>query len=201
MARSPWSCTSRSARSLQAPYGKRNRLRRGATLCIAAGRADAHCDFGEPRADGLVGPLRPDDLVVQARAIEQPKIAVRLGMIADLEQRIGHQLLGALLVRAHPLAAGEEGRLDALAAQRVDDGAVVAGDLARLLAQIERQRYELAPRRQLHAADRTDGIGRRTLGRGDDPTLRRRRIEAAIALAGDSSRRAWRRARPAPSTR
>ena len=94
---------------------------------------------------------------MQTRALKQAQIAVRLGMVADLEQRIGHQLLGALLVRAHPLAAGEERRLDVLAAQIVDDGAVISGDLAGLLAQIEGQRDELAARRQRHAADSADG--------------------------------------------
>src|SRR6185437_15420339 len=89
-----------------------------------------------------------------------------------------------LLVRAHPLAAGEERRLDALAAQVVDDGAVVAGDLAQLLAQIEGEGDELSAGWQIdaaHGAGRALGCSALDLGR---QSFRRwRRVVVLIVLA------------------
>ena len=58
-------------------------------------------------------------------------------MAADLEQRIGDQLLRALGMGLHPFAAGEERRLDALRAQEIDHAAVIARHIAVLLAEIE----------------------------------------------------------------
>src|SRR5690242_9488609 len=58
-------------------------------------------------------------------------------MAADLEIRVGNQLLGALFVGLHPFAAGEERGLHALGAEKVDDPPVIAGDVAVGLAEIE----------------------------------------------------------------
>ena len=81
-------------------------------------------------------------------------------MTADLEQRIGDQLLRALGMGLHPFAAGEEGRLDALHAQKIDHAAVIPRHIAVLLAEIEGERDQLLSRRQLDAADRTAKLWR-----------------------------------------
>ena len=75
-------------------------------------------------------------------------------MVADLEARVRHQLLGLVLMIAHPLAAREKGRPHALVAQAVDDAAVIAGHVVRLLAQVEGQRHRLVARRHLDPANR-----------------------------------------------
>jgi hypothetical protein len=74
-------------------------------------------------------------------------------VIGDLEQGIGHQLLRPLAVREQPFAAGEEGRLDVIFAQVIDDAALIARDLVAGLAEVEGQRDELLAGRKLHAAD------------------------------------------------
>jgi hypothetical protein len=60
-------------------------------------------------------------------------------MIAQFEERIGHELHRAFGVRLHPLAASIEGRLDALRPEGVDQFAIVAGDLIGLLTEVEGQ--------------------------------------------------------------
>ena len=81
-------------------------------------------------------------------------------MAADLEQLVGHQLLRPLRMRLHLFAAGEEGRLDALRAQEIDDAAVIAGRISVLLAKIEGEGDQLLVGRQLDAADRAAKLGR-----------------------------------------
>ena len=85
-------------------------------------------------------------------------------MAADLEIRIGHQLLGALLVGLHPFAAGEERGLDPLRAQKIDDAPVIAGDIAVRLAEIESERDELLAGGKRDPSDRPTELRRH--GRG-----------------------------------
>lgn len=86
-------------------------------------------------------------------------------MAADLEQRIGDQLLGALGMRLHPFAAGEECRLDPLRAQEIDNAAVIAGHVPVLLAEIEGERDQLLVRRKRDAPDRAAQLRRDWLRR------------------------------------
>ena len=86
-------------------------------------------------------------------------------MAADLEQRIGDQLLRALGMGLHPFAAGEECRLDALRAQEIDHAAVIPRHIAVLLAEIEGERDQLLVGRQGDAADRAAKL-RRDRSRG-----------------------------------
>ena len=127
---------------------------RGAMPRSAPGASRTHCVCVRARADRLVGTLRPEDLVCKASALEPAEVPVRLRMVADLEQRIRHELACALLVRAQPFAAGEERGLDVLLAQVVDDSAVVTGNLARLLAQVEGERDQLAAGRRVSRGGR-----------------------------------------------
>jgi hypothetical protein len=136
---------------------KKCEARRNAAHRIGRGR-DA-LPSRQACAARLVGALRPEDLVGEALTLKAAQIAMGLGMVADLKQRIGDQLMRALLVRAQPFATGEKGGLDALLAQVVDDGPVVARDLSRLLAQIEGQGDELAIGGELDAADHAFGGG------------------------------------------
>jgi hypothetical protein len=101
----------------------------------------------------LVGALRARDLVDQRVPGQKPKIVMLPGMIPHLEQRVEAELLSALAVRQHPFSAREEGRLDLVLPQKINDTALIAGDFVGLLAQIERQRDELLARRQFHPAD------------------------------------------------
>src|SRR6202035_2364138 len=112
---------------------------------FGAGHVADALRLSQTRADRLVGALRTEYLVCKAGAPEPAEVPVRFRMAADLEQRIRHELSCALLVRAQPFAAGEERGLDVLLAQVVDDSAVVACNLAWLLAQVERERDQLAP--------------------------------------------------------
>src|SRR5512144_963115 len=106
------------------------------------------------------------------RQVEMPQ-----AMAADLEQRIGDQLLRALRMRPHPFAAGEEGRLDALRAQEIDDAPVIAGHIAVLLAKVEGERDQLLVGWQLDAADRSAERRRDWRRRGEGHLLERRKIE------------------------
>ena len=74
-------------------------------------------------------------------------------MTADLEVWIGNQLLRALFMSLHPFAAGEKRGLHALGAEKVDDSAVIASDVAVGLAQIEGECDELLAGRKLDAPD------------------------------------------------
>ena len=125
-----------------------------------AGRALRGAQAGAVRVQR---PLRPGDFGLHARRIEQPQVAVGLAVVGDFEQRIGHQLFGAGGVRAHPLAACKQRRFDALAAQIIEQIAVIAGNFAALLTQIERQSDQLFTRRQIDTADRA-ARGRRSIG-------------------------------------
>ncbi len=82
---------------------------------------------------------------------------------ADLEQGIGDQLRRALGMGLHPLAAGKEGRLHAFGAEQIDDAAVIARDIAALLAEIEGEGDQLLVRRQRDALDQA---AKRGLDRG-----------------------------------
>src|SRR5215471_3361308 len=93
-------------------------------------------------------------------------------MISNLEEWIGKKLLGPYVVGQEPLAACEECRLHPLIPQIVDDPAVIAAHLVRLLAEIEGQRDYLLIRGEPHASydaaqPRIDGLERskRTAGR------------------------------------
>jgi hypothetical protein len=74
-------------------------------------------------------------------------------VVADLEERVGHQLHGPLGVAAQPFAPGEEGRRNVLPAQRVHHRGVVAGHVVGQFAQIEGQGDDLFAVRE-HPADR-----------------------------------------------
>ena len=107
-------------------------------------------------------------------------------MVADLEQRVCHELACALLVRAQPFAAREERGLDVLLAQVVDDSAVVAGDLARLLAQIEGQARSACDRPEASPGGRRRSRGTVSAGTGASCTSRRRRVEVVVALLDEA---------------
>ena len=86
------------------------------------------------------------------------------GVVGDLEQRIDHELLGAVPVREHPFSADEERRLDRVLAQEVDDVALVTGNFERLLAEIEGERDEFLAGGQFDAPDRAALRDRRIVG-------------------------------------
>ena len=58
------------------------------------------------RAD--VSRLGQHDLIFQGVAAQPRHVEMAQAMVADLEVRIGNQLRGALFMRLHPFAAGEE---------------------------------------------------------------------------------------------
>ena len=91
----------------------------------------------------LIGELRILDLVDERLSRHYPQVPVFPSVVCDFEQRIGHQLLRALAMREHPLAAHEERGLDPVVAQKIDDAALIAGDFERLLAKIEGEGDEL----------------------------------------------------------
>jgi hypothetical protein len=101
-----------------------------------------------------IGRLGQQDLLAERGLARAREIEMAQAMAADLEIRIGDQLLGALLVGLHPLAAGEERGLDALRAQQIDDAPVIAGDVAVGLAEIEGKSDQLLVGRQADAPDR-----------------------------------------------
>ena len=72
--------------------------------------------------------------------------------------------LAALCVRRHPFAAREQRGLNAVGAEVVDDGAVVAGDFAGEFAEVECQRDEFLARRQLYATDGSAQVRGQRLG-------------------------------------
>ena len=117
-------------------------------------------DAGGPRpprqllAEDRVFGLRPDDLLLGPFTRQHPQITVRPGVIADLEQRIGHQLQGALRITPQPFAPGKEGRRDLFLAQDIDDRTVVPGGIVGPLAQIEGQRDDLGTALRFDPADR-----------------------------------------------
>ena len=104
-------------------------------------------------------------------------------MAADLEIRIRHQLLSALLVGLHPLAAGEEGGLDPLRAQQVDDAPVIARDISVGLAKVEGERDQLFAGRKCHASDRAAELRRH--GRGGRHWLLAQGGEIEPAMGAD----------------
>ena len=115
-------------------------------------------------------------------------------MAADLEIGVGQQLRHALGMGLHPFAAGEEGRLDVLPAQKIDDAPVITGDAAVGLAKIEGERDQLHSGRKLHASDRaTHGLGNRR-GGGNRLLPQRREVELdmimlRLDLAGGAGKR------------
>ena len=114
------------------------------------------------RAQFLIGELRRADLLRQRRLGDDAQIAMLPGMVADLEKRVGHQLLAAFGMGEKPFSAREERRLDVLRPQEIDDIALIAADFVALLAKIEGQRDELLrSRRQFNAPDRAE---RRAIG-------------------------------------
>ena len=166
---------------MQAPNGKRNRpdpLRHRA----GDGRVGLNALAGrELGADRLIGALGPLDLLLEVGTLQEAQIAVLPTVVGDFEQRIGDQLARSLVVAAKPFAADEQRRLDLVCAQIVDNGTVIAGDFARLLAKIEGQRDELAPLRQLHPADcAAQGVGHGSKAR--ERKWRIGAVEAAVAL-------------------
>jgi hypothetical protein len=99
-----------------------------------AGKALARSERGPGTSIGSFGEggLLGERLLLGMRQVEMPQ-----AMASDLEQRICDQLLRALGMGLHPFAAGEEGRLDALHAQKIDHAAVIPRHIAVLLAEIE----------------------------------------------------------------
>ena len=139
-----------------------------------------------PAQDLILG-LGPEDLVARLIPLEDAQVAVGPGVVADLKQRVGHELHGLLRVGAQPLAAGEEGRLDPGGAQGIDQLRVVAGPLVGLLAQVEGQGHQA--RLGVRRIDPTNGAGeplgqgrQGRLCRGDGPVRGRLpvRLEATL---------------------
>lgn len=76
-------------------------------------------------------------------------------MVGKFESRVGHQLLCALRVCAHPLAAHEERCGNILITQVVDDFAIVARNFMQLLAEVQRQGDPLFVLRKRDTPDNT----------------------------------------------
>ena len=74
-------------------------------------------------------------------------------MVADFEQGVGHELLSALRMGAHPLAAYEQRRRDMFAPQKIDGVHVVACGSRCQFAEIKCQRHGLRAFRQQHSPD------------------------------------------------
>ena len=81
------------------------------------------------------------------------QVGMVVAVIGEQEAPVGGELFGALPVGQQPAAGGEEGRRHVLGAQVVDDGAVIAGDRAHRLAEIEGERDGLLAGRQVDPAD------------------------------------------------
>src|SRR4029450_2306276 len=105
------------------------------------------------------------------------RVDMAQSMAADLEVGIGDELLGALAVRLHPFAAGEERGLHPLSAKKIDDAAVIARNVAAGLAKIERQRDELHAGRKLDAPDRATQLLRHGRHWGKRHLLERRKVK------------------------
>ena len=121
---------------------------------------------------------------------------MRLGVIADLEQWIRHQLLDTGAMRNDPFSSGEERGFHTLLPQIIEDAAIVAGDFAALFAEIERQCDDFLAFRKIDATDGAAhgvGYGRSLL----ESFQLDRRIKRAIApqnffLSRNSGeRRSW----------
>ena len=109
---------------------------------------------------------------------------------AKLEIRIHEQLRGALRVGFHPFAAGEEGCLQRLGAQQIDDASVIAGDGSVGLAKVEGQGDQLFAGRQFDASDRAAQRLRDRRGGGDSLLPQARQIE--LVSRADRLCFAWR---------
>ena len=114
--------------------------RSGALLCL------------EFRANVFISELRVLDLVDERLSVQLAKVAMLPTVVGDFELCVGHQLLGTIAVRQCPLSTHEECRPDPVLAEEVDDAALIASNLERLLAEIECERDELLARRQLDPA-------------------------------------------------
>ena len=120
---------------------------------------------------------------VSARPDRLRRLRCSQAWLATSNMAVGHQLLRTVAMRQHPFAADEERGPDAVLAQKVDDPALIAGNLGRLLAKIECQRDQLLARRKLDPSD--DAAlgqwrvrGERALGRRD----RRRCLNSLLDL-------------------
>ena len=98
---------------------------------------------GERGPGASIGGFGQGDLLGERLLLGVGQVEMPQAMAADLEQRIGDQLLRALGMGLHPFAAGEECRLDALRAQEIDHAAVIPRHITVLLAEIEGQRDQL----------------------------------------------------------
>jgi hypothetical protein len=92
--------------------------------------------------------------------IQESEVPVRPAMSANLEKRIGQELLGPLNMIEEPFPARKEGCLDAQMPQSINDLSVIAGDFVSILTEIERQGQELLPMQELYAAYRTAHVSR-----------------------------------------
>ena len=107
----------------------------------------------EVLARAEVSRLGQHDLIFQGVAAQPRHVEMAQAMVADLEVRIGNQLRGALFMRLHPFAAGEERGLDPLRAEEIDDAPVITRDVAVGLAEIEGEGDELFPGGKFDAPD------------------------------------------------
>ena len=91
----------------------------------------------------LVRELRSLHFIGERRAVQQPKISMLPSVIGYFKEWIRHQLLRAITMRQHPFSTCKKSGLDPLLAEIIHNIALVAGNLIRLLAEIECQRDEL----------------------------------------------------------
>jgi hypothetical protein len=77
----------------------------------------------------LILGLRPQNLTIRLFLVELRKMSVTPGVVADLKERIRHQLHGLLGMRQHPLAPRKEGGSYLGRAQNVDQVGIEAADL------------------------------------------------------------------------
>ena len=96
-------------------------------------------------------------------------------VIAEKEQRVAHQLDRPLAMGRKPQAAGKQGRRHRLRPEVIDDRAVVAGNNAGRLAEVEGEGDRLVTGRDVDAADDAgERAGHRRTG------WRRRRLRYGV---------------------
>ena len=128
--------------------------------------------------------LGQQDLALHARRGGGMQVGMVEAVVGEQKAPIAGQLLGAGLVRHQPAAGGEEGRRHVLLARRIiDDGAVIAGDRAHGLAEVEGERDRLVAAGQIDPADDA----------GERARHRRRRGGGRAGLTMASAAVAWRR--------
>ena len=87
----------------------------------------------------LILGLRSQDLLFDPFGIEEAKIGMSPGVIANLEQRVGNELHRFFRMRKHPFPTGEEGGLNHMVSQVIDEVGVVAGKVSRPFTKIKGQ--------------------------------------------------------------